>query len=297
MVTKDAVYASALNPQRPHPQCSHTRPDRHLIFSDERGKAEEIKGPGARGAMPVIMPGSKWEYTSGARLETPRGSMHGWFTFEDVVAGRLFSIRVGRLALSPENKAELVPCPSTADVGKLPPTSVHSTERVIVGAVATHETVSAEAGIYRFTIDLQVNNARDTPVIIIGHKWDLVDSKGQQQVHREYFGTAGSAWKAVVNMPPSSVMRIKCEMPHLYSSSAIVSGALLARMVSQDTSEGSEKSPLPEWADGEEEEEEEEGEVIEVVVAPLGASADGMPVPHYRPLGFLAALTSSHAEE
>ena len=45
----------------------------------------EIKGPGAKGAMPVLRPGERWAYSSGIQIMTIRGSMHGWFIFEEVM--------------------------------------------------------------------------------------------------------------------------------------------------------------------------------------------------------------------
>jgi len=119
---------------------------RHWVIVDADGKAEEVKGPGAKGQMPTLQPGEKWEYESGTRIATDRGSMHGWFTMEDLHGGGgdsgggggLFPVRVGRLALSPDGNTADVPCipPTDVSVGKLPATSVHSTERVIVGAVS-----------------------------------------------------------------------------------------------------------------------------------------------------------------
>ena len=71
---------------------------RHWVFADAAGKAEEVKGPGARGQLPILQPGASWAYESGTRIATDHGSMHGWFTFEDLSGGDgLFAARVGRL--------------------------------------------------------------------------------------------------------------------------------------------------------------------------------------------------------
>src|SRR5205807_1813039 len=48
---------------------------RHWIITDGNGKREEVKGDGVVGNQPVLRPGEKFEYTSGAVLQTPHGSM------------------------------------------------------------------------------------------------------------------------------------------------------------------------------------------------------------------------------
>src|SRR5881398_4008383 len=52
---------------------------RHWIITDGNGKREEVKGDGVVGNQPVIRPGEKFEYTSGAVLQTPHGSMKGTY--------------------------------------------------------------------------------------------------------------------------------------------------------------------------------------------------------------------------
>ncbi len=50
---------------------------RHWIITDGNGKRDEVKGDGVVGNQPILKPGEKFEYTSGAVLETTHGSMHG----------------------------------------------------------------------------------------------------------------------------------------------------------------------------------------------------------------------------
>lgn len=50
---------------------------RHWIISDSSGRTEEVKGLGVVGQQPLLKPGEAFEYTSGCRLRTPSGSMHG----------------------------------------------------------------------------------------------------------------------------------------------------------------------------------------------------------------------------
>lgn len=50
---------------------------RHWVISDANGKVEEVRGDGVIGEQPWMRPGDDYEYTSGAVLETPVGTMHG----------------------------------------------------------------------------------------------------------------------------------------------------------------------------------------------------------------------------
>lgn len=50
---------------------------RHWIITHANGRSEEVQGLGVVGQQPKILPGDSFEYTSGAILETPMGTMHG----------------------------------------------------------------------------------------------------------------------------------------------------------------------------------------------------------------------------
>lgn len=50
---------------------------RHWIITDSNGKVEEVRGDGVVGEQPYLRPGEGFQYTSGAVIETPVGSMHG----------------------------------------------------------------------------------------------------------------------------------------------------------------------------------------------------------------------------
>ena len=50
---------------------------RHWIIQDARGHTEEVKGLGVVGQQPLLQPGEAFQYTSGCRLRTASGSMHG----------------------------------------------------------------------------------------------------------------------------------------------------------------------------------------------------------------------------
>jgi ApaG protein len=47
--------------------------------NDAQGHHEKIKGLGVVGHQPLLQPGETFEYTSGTRLRTPTGTMHGSF--------------------------------------------------------------------------------------------------------------------------------------------------------------------------------------------------------------------------
>ena len=47
--------------------------------NDAHGHTERIKGLGVVGQQPLLEPGQSFEYTSGTRLRTPTGTMHGSF--------------------------------------------------------------------------------------------------------------------------------------------------------------------------------------------------------------------------
>ena len=47
--------------------------------NDANGHTERIKGLGVVGQQPLLKPGESFEYSSGTRLRTPTGTMHGSF--------------------------------------------------------------------------------------------------------------------------------------------------------------------------------------------------------------------------
>jgi len=50
---------------------------RHWIITDGRNQVQEVRGLGVVGAQPLIRPGESYEYTSGAAITTPVGTMKG----------------------------------------------------------------------------------------------------------------------------------------------------------------------------------------------------------------------------
>jgi ApaG protein len=50
---------------------------RHWVIVDATGHTEEVKGLGVVGHQPLLKPGESFQYSSGCRLRTPSGTMHG----------------------------------------------------------------------------------------------------------------------------------------------------------------------------------------------------------------------------
>ncbi len=50
---------------------------RHWIITDANGERREVTGEGVVGEQPMLGPGERFRYTSGAMLTTPVGSMEG----------------------------------------------------------------------------------------------------------------------------------------------------------------------------------------------------------------------------
>ena len=74
---------------------------RHWIITDSDGKIEEVKGPGVVGEHPHLKPGDSYQYTSGAILETPVGSMMGSYQMRDE-NGDIFNATIPAFTLSAE---------------------------------------------------------------------------------------------------------------------------------------------------------------------------------------------------
>jgi ApaG protein len=50
---------------------------RHWTIVDANGHAEQVKGLGVVGHQPLLKAGESFQYSSGTRLRTPTGTMHG----------------------------------------------------------------------------------------------------------------------------------------------------------------------------------------------------------------------------
>ncbi|WP_088330581.1 Co2+/Mg2+ efflux protein ApaG [Lacimicrobium sp. SS2-24] len=56
--------------------------NRYWLITDADGNKSEVQGAGVVGKQPVIAPGDSYEYSSGAILETPVGSMQGFYEMQ-----------------------------------------------------------------------------------------------------------------------------------------------------------------------------------------------------------------------
>jgi ApaG protein len=52
---------------------------RHWLITDANGNIQEVKGEGVVGEQPHLKPGEGFQYTSGAMITTPVGSMQGTY--------------------------------------------------------------------------------------------------------------------------------------------------------------------------------------------------------------------------
>lgn len=71
---------------------------RRWLIMDGRGNASEVVGEGVVGEMPVIAPGSSYDYVSGCPLATPTGSMEGAYQMVDE-GGGAFEVEIPKFAL------------------------------------------------------------------------------------------------------------------------------------------------------------------------------------------------------
>lgn len=72
---------------------------RHWIITDSQGLVQEVRGLGVVGAQPLLAPGESYEYTSGASISTPVGTMRG--SYQMVAAdGTRFEAEIPQFTLS-----------------------------------------------------------------------------------------------------------------------------------------------------------------------------------------------------
>ena len=72
---------------------------RHWIITDAQGLVQEVRGLGVVGSQPLLQPGERFEYTSGASIATPVGTMRG--TYQMVAAdGTRFEATIPQFTLS-----------------------------------------------------------------------------------------------------------------------------------------------------------------------------------------------------
>lgn len=81
--------------------------NRHWMISNSCGELTEVKGPGVVGEQPVLKPGERHEYTSGAPLDTPSGMMGGSYQMESET-GERFDVEIPTFSLDRPNHGVLL---------------------------------------------------------------------------------------------------------------------------------------------------------------------------------------------
>ena len=76
---------------------------RHWMITNALGELTEVKGPGVVGERPILRPGERFEYTSGAPLNTPSGMMAGAYQMESE-SGERFDIEIPTFSLDRPNQ-------------------------------------------------------------------------------------------------------------------------------------------------------------------------------------------------
>jgi ApaG protein len=80
---------------------------RHWMITNARGEFTEVKGPGVIGKQPLLKPGERYSYTSGAPLDTPSGMMGGSYQMESD-RGERFDIEIPTFSLDSPNQDVLL---------------------------------------------------------------------------------------------------------------------------------------------------------------------------------------------
>ena len=75
---------------------------RHWLITDGNGKKVEVDGEGVVGDQPRIESGQSYQYSSGALLDTPVGTMEGHYDMENQ-QGQVIKAFVSRFTLAKPN--------------------------------------------------------------------------------------------------------------------------------------------------------------------------------------------------
>ncbi|QCZ94528.1 Co2+/Mg2+ efflux protein ApaG [Salinimonas iocasae] len=75
---------------------------RYWLITDGSGKKSEVQGEGVIGKQPNIAPGGNFEYTSGAVIDTPVGTMEGYYQMQ-TEDGDMFKVPIDVFTLAVPN--------------------------------------------------------------------------------------------------------------------------------------------------------------------------------------------------
>lgn len=67
--------------------------NRHWLITDASGEKQEVFGEGVIGQKPNLEPGQEFQYSSGVLLETPVGTMEGYYEME-TDTGKTFRVPI-----------------------------------------------------------------------------------------------------------------------------------------------------------------------------------------------------------
>lgn len=67
--------------------------NRHWLITDASGEKQEVYGEGVIGKKPKFQMGQEFEYTSGVLLETPVGTMEGYYEMQ-AESGEMFRVTI-----------------------------------------------------------------------------------------------------------------------------------------------------------------------------------------------------------
>ena len=80
--------------------------NRYWLITDGNGKQKEVRGEGVVGKQPIIEPGDVFSYTSGSVIDTPVGSMQGYYemqTLPEAGESQLFTAPIDVFSLAVPN--------------------------------------------------------------------------------------------------------------------------------------------------------------------------------------------------
>jgi len=72
--------------------------NRHWVISSGGEPFNEVEGPGVVGMQPILEQGQSFEYSSGAIISDPLGSMHGTYTMR-AASGKVFKVEIPQFEL------------------------------------------------------------------------------------------------------------------------------------------------------------------------------------------------------
>lgn len=76
---------------------------RYWLITDSNGKKVEVQGDGVIGQQPVIKPNGKFQYTSGAVVDTPVATMQGYYDMIEIESASPFKANIDVFRLAQPN--------------------------------------------------------------------------------------------------------------------------------------------------------------------------------------------------